>query len=160
MTHSPEPLTDVWRHAKFPNMLLLCVFPPLHPLRRTNPSLPESQQHSPPSEGSGPQDTEPSFHGDFANTSGPQKEPSFDSGEPWKLASDHKAQFLCIPGPRNHTQSQGDARAAVEDRGVSGERGGGGSEGGFSGGPLIDGWGNRVAILVRTNQGGMPRGPW
>lgn len=79
-----------------PNMPLLFFFPSIH--CAAQPQLVRSHRGIPLLVESGPQDTEPSFHGDFTNTPGPERT-SLWQGATMETGTDHKAQFLGIQVP-------------------------------------------------------------
>lgn len=105
-----------------PNMLLLCFLPPLFPSIRCAAQLQLSRSHRGilVSVGLGPQDTEPSFHGDFTNTPGPERTSLWQGGT-METGTDHKAQFLGIPMPGITPESCRRQRSS-EDRGVGAQR--------------------------------------
>ena len=135
VTQSPEPLSDAWRRAKHPNMLLLCFLPPL--------SLPSAVLHNPNSVGVTeefcPQwardlRTQSHLFTGASQTRQAQREPPFDGGEPWKLALTTRPGFSVSLCPESHP-SPADARGAAKDRGVGVQRV---MRFFFQGGPLID----------------------
>lgn len=71
------------------------VSPPHFPFQ---PQLSQSHRGILLSVGSGPRDTEPSFHRAFTNTPGPERTSLWQGGT-METGTDHRAQFLGIPVP-------------------------------------------------------------
>lgn len=93
----PEPPTDGWHPAS-----TLTRFSPLAFSRfrcAAQPQLRQSHTGILPPVGSGPQDTEPSFHEGITNTPGPERDLPLTGGEPWKLAATTRPVFLGTPEP-------------------------------------------------------------
>lgn len=99
VTQSLECLTDAWHWART-QTCCSCFSPPTFPSIHcaAQPQLGRSHRGILLLVDSGPQDTEPSFHGDFTNTPGPERTSLWQGGT-METGTDHKGQFLGIPVP-------------------------------------------------------------